>query len=120
MAATDPSVATFSVSRGRPLSTAGAEDAAGQVIPASVQPELNTTGNSTAAAPAGQRPNAGTAASSAHETRPAGMPRGTPSTGPVKRSPGAACTSTIPCTPAIWCSLASSAAVGAAATPGGP
>src|SRR6266566_3925169 len=83
--------------------------AAGQVIVVASMPNrgpLNPfSGNAAAVAPAGQRPRAGTAASCAHETTPAG-------TGPVLNgvapssvagivSPGSARTTSTPWTPGI-------------------
>ena len=57
-------------------------DAHGQVIPADVVPSRGpsspSSGNAAPAAPAGQRPRAGTVASCAHETAPAGTGTGGP------------------------------------------
>src|SRR5215469_7882099 len=79
-AAVVPFVATLMASTPRASSRAAETFAAGQVIVVASTPNrgpLNpSAGNAAALAPAGQRPRAGTAASCAHETTPAG-------TGPV-------------------------------------
>src|SRR5580700_9567613 len=75
-----PSVPTLMASTPRVSSRVAGTFAAGQVIVVASVPNrgpLNpSSGNAAAVAPAGQRPRAGTAASCAHETTPAG-------TGPV-------------------------------------
>src|ERR1700684_4340795 len=87
-----------------------------------------SAGNSAVAAPAGQRPSAGTVASCAHETTPAGIgvtlpPVLTPnaltprfSKRPGIVSPGTARTTSTPFTPGTALSRAASSAAGA----GGP
>src|SRR5689334_6505156 len=99
--------------------------AAGQVIVVASLPNrgpLNpSAGNAAAAAPAGQRPRAGTVASCVHETTPAGTGPVVPS-GLVPRlcnvpgmvSPGTARTTSTPWTPGIPLSCAVSGAAGAA------
>src|SRR5215469_1721168 len=71
-----PFVATLMASTPRVLSRAAGTFAAGQVIVVASVPNrgpLNPSeGNFATVAPAGQRPRAGTAASCAHETTPAG------------------------------------------------
>src|SRR6266700_2682457 len=99
--------------------------AAGQVIPVASTPyrgPLNpSAGNAAAVAPAGQRPSAGTVASCAHETTPAGTGVGGPNiltprswnvAGMV--SPWSARTTSTPWTPRIPLSCAVSGAAGAA------
>src|SRR5689334_20383942 len=75
-AGTVPFVATLTASTARLSSRAARTFAAGQVIPAASTPYRGpanpSAGNTAAVAPAGQRPRAGTAASCAHETTPAG------------------------------------------------
>src|SRR5580704_13718629 len=72
----EPFVATLMASTPRASSLAAGTFAAGQVIIVASMPNrgpLNPSeGNAAVAAPAGQRPRAGTAASCAHETTPAG------------------------------------------------
>src|SRR5215469_13178072 len=79
-----PFVATLMASTPRVSSRPAGTFAAGQVIVVASAPNrgpLNpSAGNAAAVAPAGQRPRAGTAASCAHETTPAG-------TGPVLLPP---------------------------------
>ena len=73
---TEPFVPTLMASTPRLSSRVAGTFAAGQVIPADVVPDRGpsnpSSGNAAAVAPAGQRPRAGTAASCAHETTPAG------------------------------------------------
>src|SRR5260370_17901023 len=89
--------------------------AAGQVIPVVFTANRGApgpnppSGNAAAVAPAGQRPRAGTVASCAHETTPAGtglggpngLGRPKPGNVPGMVSPGAARTTTTPWTPAM-------------------
>src|SRR6478752_1672189 len=99
--------------------------AAGQVIVVASVPNRGpsnpSAGNFTVAAPAGQRPRAGTVASCAHETTPAG----TGLAGPPEKVPrlwnvpgmvsfGTARTTTTPWTPGIPRNCAASGAAGAA------
>src|SRR5690349_22576352 len=76
---TEPFVATLMASTPRASSLAAGTCAAGQVIVVASMPNrgpLNPSEGNAAAAPAGQRPRAGTAANYVHETTPA-------ETGPV-------------------------------------
>src|SRR5579863_7328119 len=96
-------------STARVSSRAAGTFTAGQVIPADVVPSRGpanpSSGNAAAVAPAGQRPRAGTVASCAHETTPAGTglepPGYTPrlSNVPGMVSFGIARTTTTPRTP---------------------
>src|SRR6266702_8111971 len=79
-AGTEPFVPTLMASTPRVSSRAAGTFTAGQVIPADVVPSRGpsnpSSGNAAAVAPAGQRPRAGTVASCAHETTPAGTGTG--------------------------------------------
>src|ERR1700684_1262940 len=115
----------------RVSSPASGTFAAGQVYVPTFElkprgPLKPSAGNSAVAAPAGQRPRAGTVASCAHETTPAGMgvtlpsaltpnaltPRFSKRPGIV--SPGTARTTSTPWTPGTAFSWAASGAAGAA------
>src|SRR5580693_10701334 len=88
-AGSEPFVPTLIASTPRLSSREAGTFTAGQVIPADVMasrgPANPSSGNAAAVAPAGQRPRAGTVASCAHETRPAGMGVGGPAPGKVPR-----------------------------------
>src|SRR6202046_2334995 len=126
-----PFVATLMPSTPRASSSATGTFAAGQVYVSAFAlkprgPGRPPAGNSAVAAPAGQRPSAGTVASCAHETAPAGigvtLPSGltpnalTPrfSKRPGIVSPGTARTTSTPWTPGTALSWAASGAAGAA------
>src|SRR5262245_51291987 len=109
IAGTEPPVPTLMASTPRVSSRAAGTFAAGQVIEVASVPDWGplkpSAGNSAAVAPAGQRPRAGTVASCAHETTPAGtglvLPR-LPAKArnvPGMVSPGAARTTSTPRTP---------------------
>src|ERR1700732_2114228 len=112
-AGTEPFVPTLMASTARVSSREAGTFTAGQVIPADVMasrgPADPSSGTAAAVAPAGQRPRAGTVASCAHETRPAGMGVGGPAPGKVPRlwnvpgmvSRGSAWTTTTPWTPGM-------------------
>src|SRR5450755_1927402 len=116
-AATEPFVPTLMASTPRLSSGKPWRFMAGQVIPADVLPSRGpanpSSGNAAVAAPAGQRPRAGTVASCAHETTPAGLPPRPPTVAGMV-SFGTARTTTTPWTPGIPRSCAASAAAGAA------
>src|SRR3984957_5284154 len=126
-----PFVATLMPSTPRASSSAAGTFAAGQVYVSTLElkprgPLKPSAGNSAVAAPAGQRPSAGTVASCAHETTPAGIgvtlpsvltpnaltPRFSKRPGIV--SPGTARTTSTPWTPGTALSWAASGAAGAA------
>src|ERR1700685_2587800 len=126
-----PFVATLMPSTPRASSPAAGTFAAGQVYVSTFElkprgPLKASAGNSAVAVPAGQRPSAGTVASCAHETTPAGIgvtlpsvltpnvltPRFSKRPGIV--SPGTARTTTTPWTPGTALSSAASGAAGAA------
>src|SRR5580700_6843729 len=113
------------VSTPRASSRVAGTVAAGQVIAVASTPKrgpLNpAAGNAAAAAPAGQRPRAGTVASCAHETTPAGIGLGGPNSlvprpGSVPGifSFGSTRTTTTPRTPGMPRNCAASGAAGAA------
>src|ERR1700736_3597481 len=81
-AGTEPFVPTLKASTARLSSREAGTFTAGQVISADVLPSRGppnpSSGNATVVAPAGQRPRAGTVASCAHETTPAGIGLGGP------------------------------------------
>ena len=119
-AAAEPFVATLMASTPRVSSREAGTFAAGQVISVGSVPDGRPSnpysGNAAALAPTGQRPRAGTAASCAHETTPAGTTENwVPSDRGIEMvSRGFARTTTTPWTPGIPLSCAVSGAAGAA------